>query len=129
MYSFRDSRPDYLLLKRDQGVESIWTPLQGTIGFHEKFEGAILRELRRETGMGRPEEIIDLKMPSAFDLLDQRIVEWNFACRAEPGDPPLALPEHWAEYRWSEFEAAFPVLEFEQDRAAIIRLHTMLLAG
>ena len=26
MYSFRDSRPDYLLLKRDQGVESIWTP-------------------------------------------------------------------------------------------------------
>ena len=128
VYSFVDSHPDYLLLRRDQGVEAIWTPLQGRIQFYEKFEGAVLREFRREIGLERPEEIIDLQMPTQFDLGDERVIEWNYACRATPGDPPVALHSDWADCRWSVFQEAFPALEFEQDRAAIIRLHT-LLAG
>jgi ADP-ribose pyrophosphatase YjhB (NUDIX family) len=128
VYSFVDSHPDYLLLRRDQGVEAIWTPLQGRIQFDEKFEGAVLREFRREIGLERPEEIIDLQMPTQFDLGDERVIEWNYACRATPGDPPVALHSDWADCRWSVFQEAFPALEFEQDRAAIIRLHT-LLAG
>jgi ADP-ribose pyrophosphatase YjhB (NUDIX family) len=128
VYSFVDSHPDYLLLRRDQGVEAIWTPLQGRIQFDEKFEGAVLREFRREIGLERPEEIIDLQMPTQFDLGDERVIEWNYACRATPGDPPVALHSDWADYRWSVLQEAFPALEFEQDRAAIIRLHT-LLAG
>ncbi|QDU86391.1 hypothetical protein Pla163_35420 [Planctomycetes bacterium Pla163] len=128
VFSFVDSHPDYLLLRRDQGVEAIWTPLQGRIQFDEKFEGAVLREFRREIGLERPEEVIDLQMPSQFDLGDERVIEWNYACRATPGDPPVALHSDWADYRWSVFQEAFPALEFEQDRAAIIRLHT-LLAG
>jgi len=129
VYSFRDRQPDYLLLRRDQGVESFWTPLQGRIDFGEKFETAVLREFTRETGLERPEEIIDLEMPSQFDLADERVIEWNYACRAVPGDPPVALHADWADYRWSDFQSAFPALEFEADRAAIIRLHTRLLAG
>jgi ADP-ribose pyrophosphatase YjhB (NUDIX family) len=128
VYSFRNSHPDYLLLRRDQGLEAVWTPLQGVIGFDEKFESAVLREFRRETGMEPPDEVIDLCMPTQFDLGDERVIEWNFAARAEPGDPPVALHSDWAAYRWSEFAEAFPVLEFEQDRAAIVRLHTLLLA-
>lgn len=128
VFSFVDSHPDYLLLRRNQGLEAIWTPLQGRIQIDEKFEGAVLREFRRETGLEQPEEIIDLQMPSQFDLGDERIIEWNYACRATPGDPPVSLHAEWADYRWSMFQEAFPALEFEQDRAAIIRLHT-LLAG
>jgi ADP-ribose pyrophosphatase YjhB (NUDIX family) len=129
VYSFRNRHPDYLLLRRDQGLEAVWTPLQGVIGFDEKFEAAVQREFRRETGMAPPEEVIDLGMPTQFDLGDERVIEWNFAARAEPGDPPVSLHSDWAAYRWSEFAEAFPVLEFEQDRAAIVKLHTLLLAG
>ena len=38
VYRFNGSEPDYLLLKPDQGIEALWGPLQGELGFGEKLE-------------------------------------------------------------------------------------------
>ena len=128
VYGFRESRPDYLLVRRDQGVESFWTPIHGPLGFGEKLESAVRREVRDDAGLDRLVELIDLKMPASYSFGSEQIVEWSFGCRAEQVSQALELREGWADFRWADFSEAFPALEFEQDRAAILRLHTILAA-
>ncbi len=127
VFGFERARANYLLVRRDQGVESFWTPLHGALGFGEKLESAVFREVRDDAGVQRPLEVIDLKMPAVYNLGDEQIVEWSYGCRAEHGK--IQLQTGWAEYRWADFAEAFPALEFEQDRAAIMRLHTLLHAA
>lgn len=129
VYSYKEGFPDYLLLKRDGGRESFWTPLNGSLGFGEQLESAVRREVVEEVGIAAPSQLIDLDMPSRFALGDEQVVEWNFACRAplESAQPKLA--EHWAAFQWAQFDEAYPALEFEQDRRAIVRLHTLLHAA
>lgn len=124
VFGYHSSKANYLLVRRDQGVESFWTPLHGVLGFGEKLEHAVRREVREDAGSLRPLEVIDLKMPAVYRLGDEQVIEWAYGCRAQNG--PVELQEGWAEYRWADFTEAFPALEFEQDRAAILRLHAML---
>ncbi len=123
VYRLGERTPEYLLL-RSEGFESFWGPLHGAIGFGEKLESAIRREVMDDTGLGRPLELLDLQMPKRWVLGDEQVIEWNYGFRAEEDDVRLKRP--WAAFRWDEFPAAYPSLELESDRAAIMRLHTML---
>lgn len=127
VYSLRAKEPDYLLLK-SQGVESFWGPLHGTLGFGEKLDSAIRREAMEEAGIAQPADVIDLQMPARWVVGDEEIIEWTFGLKAPAPDTP-ALDGRWAEYRWAHFSAAYPSLELETDRAAILRLHTLLSAA
>ena len=129
VFRFEEGTPSYLLLRRTKGVESFWTPLHGRIGFGEKLESAIRRQVMDTTGLGRPLELIDLKMPQRWILGDEQVVEWNFGFRAIPfGEPREPDLQRWSEFRWAPFQLAYPSLELEADRAAIMRLHAILHA-
>ena len=121
--------PNYLLLKPAQGVESCWGPIHGSIGFGEQLEAAIRREVRDDAGIESPLDVIDLEMPSRWVLGDEQVVEWNFGVRTPPLGRELDLHDRWADFRWADFSAAYPSLELEYDRAAIMRLHTPLSAA
>jgi hypothetical protein len=125
VYDFREREPSYLLVRSRQGIEACWSPLHGPIGLGDKMETAIRRAAMDELGIGRPAELIDLQMPSRWVLGDEEVIEWNFGFRVAP-EPELRLDERWADFRWADFGAAYPALELEPDRAAILRLHTML---
>jgi len=129
VFRYREEAPDYLLLRGSQGIESFWTPIHGAIGFGEKLGTALRREVADDTGILRPEELIDLQMTSRWTLGDEEVVEWNFGFRAVPQAGDVSLDDRWAEFRWANFGAAYPSLEFEPDRAAIMRLHTLLGAA
>ena len=130
VYRFDGGQPRYLLLRSTQGIESFWTPIHGPIGFGEKLEMAIRREVMDDTGIGRPKELIDLQMPARWVVGDEEVIEWNFGFRTPTGDLSLQLDaSRWAEYRWAPFPDAYPSLELENDRAAIMRLHAMLHAA
>ena len=130
VYRYDEGQPHYLLLKSAQGIEGFWTPLHGPIGFGEQLETAIRREVRNDTGIGRAEELIDLQMPARWLVGDEEIVEWNFGFRATPPAKELRIAaDRWADFRWSTFPEAFPSLELEYDRAAILRLHALLNAA
>jgi len=129
VFRYHERRPQYLLLRGAQGIEAFWTPIHGPIGFGEKLETAIRREVLADVGIAKPTELIDLRMPSRWVLGDEEIIEWNFGFHADPIEVQLRLDKRWADFRWAEFTAAYPSLELEFDRAAIMRLHTMLQAA
>lgn len=129
VYRLDRLQPDYLLLKPDQGIEGLWGPIQGDLGFGDKLEQAIRRTVETETGLHDPGQVIDLEMPNRLSLGDEEIVEWTFGYHSY-GDPdPDLLASHWADHRWANFAGAYPVLGFEDDRAAIMRLHAFLGAA
>ena len=124
-YSLKSREPSYLLLLREQGMESCWGPLQGEIGHGEQLEGAIHRQVFEGTGLDKPLELVDLRMPARWILGDEEIIEWNFGCNI----PPELDATPSTTMRWERFVHAYPTLELETDRAAILRLHALLRAA
>lgn len=121
--------PAYLLLRGAQGCESFWGPVQGSLGFGEKLETAIRREVLDDTGILQPLDVIDLGMPARWTLGDEDVIEWTYGFKALAGTSQLRLDPRWAEFRWAQFSQAYPSLELDVDRAAIMRLHTLLRAA
>jgi len=127
VYRFQAGSPQYLLLRSAQGIESFWTPVHGPIGFGEQLESAIRREVAHDTGLGKPSELIDLQMPARWLVGDEEIIEWNYGFHTKPVQRDLVLDsERWVDFRWAVFPDAYPSLELENDRAAIMRLHALL---
>lgn len=126
VYRYWQESPEYLLLRRSEGIESFWSPIHGPIGFDEKMETAIRREVASDTGLRRPAEVVDLAMPARWLLGDEEVIEWNFGYHATPESEEVQLSPPWSEFRWAGYSEAFPSLELEYDRAAITRLHAML---
>jgi hypothetical protein len=129
VFQMAGPEPRYLLLRGAQGIESVWGPIQGNIGFGEKLESAIRREVMDDTGILPPLDLIDLEMPSRLVLGDEEIIEWTFGFKSVPTQAELRLDKRWAEFRWTQFSQGYPLLEFDTDRAAILRLHTLLRAA
>ena len=129
VFRYEERRPQYLLLRGAQGIEAFWTPIHGPIGFGEKLETAIRREVMDDVGIAKPAELIDLQMPARWLVGDEEVIEWCFALRApfESSDPQLG--PRWSDFRWADFNEAYPSLELESDRATILRLHHILHAA
>lgn len=129
VYQATGDEPEYLLLRGAQRIESFWGPVQGNVGFGEKMEAAIRREVMDDTGIVRPLDVIDLQMPQLTVVGDEEIIEWSFGLRTPPARGPLKLDPRFSDFRWAQFAEGYPLLEFETDRAAILRLHTLLRAA
>lgn len=120
------NQPEYLLLRGDQGIESFWGPVQGSVGFGEQLESAIRREVLQDTGLDSAMEVLDLQMPRRWVLGDEEVIEWHYGFRIPPNLDDVRLSSDWSEFRWAVFPEAYPSLELDQDRAAIMRLHTLI---
>jgi hypothetical protein len=129
VYRVSASEPDYLILKPDQGIEALWGPIQGSLGFGEKLETAIRRKVMDATGMTPPGQLIDLEMPGRWTIGDEEIVEWTFGFHSITRPDPSKLESSWAAHRWVDFSQAYPRLGLDSDRAAIMRLHAYLGAA
>ena len=128
VYSLERGTPRYLLLRSSQGVNPTWGALSGPIGFGEKIETAIERELCEDIGLPKPSDLIDLQMPKFWLLGDEEIIEWPYGSySAKTSD--LILDPRWSAYRWAEFGDAYSTLQLDLDRAAVTRLHTMISAA
>ena len=75
---------------------------------------------------GRP---LALEMPARWTIGDEEVVEWTFGIRTMQELHPERVSETWAAHRWARFDDAYQSLGFELDRAAMMRLHTKVLAA
>jgi NADH pyrophosphatase NudC (nudix superfamily) len=129
VFRYQEGQPDYLLLRAAQ-LESFWTPIHGPIGFGEKLESAIRREVMDDIGLARPNRLIDLEMPTRWQIGDEETIEWVFGFHAQPRQDDMRVDtRRWSDFRWVQFPEAYPSLELEYDRAALMRLHTLLHAA
>ncbi len=129
VFDFVERAPNYLLLRGRQGIESCWSPISAAIGLGEKMETAIRRSVMEDLGIGRPAELIDLQMPARWVLGDEEVIEWNFGFRVSPERRELRVDDRFADFRWAQFGEAYPSLVLEPDRAAILRLHTLIASN
>ena len=129
VYRYVSRQPRYLLVRGAQGIESFWSPLHAPLGFGEQLDSAIRRELDNGAGLGRPEQLIDLEMPTRWILGDEEVIEWQFGVRTSPREELIQLEPRWTDFRWADYAEAYPSLELDEDRAAITRLHTLLHAA
>ncbi len=129
VYRQESTQPNYLLLKPEQGIEALWGPIQGELGFGEQLEQAARRRASEAMGVPCLGPLIDLDCPSRWSIGDEEIVEWAFGCQPGADPDPLRLQDHWADHRWVDFSLAYPALGLEFDRAAMMRLHAMLNAA
>jgi hypothetical protein len=119
LYRMEGAEPRYLQLKPDQGYEALWGPVQGDLGFGDQLDTAIRRRVIEDVGVLQPGPLLDLDMPSRWTIGDEE--------RVDPD--PAVIEQHWAAHRWAGFAVAYPTMGLEFDRAAIMRLHTLLLAA
>jgi hypothetical protein len=129
IYRLQQGKPHYLLLRKAMGVNPTWGALDGEIGFHEQIETAIRREVCDDIGLPAERGPIDLAMPKRWVLGEEEVIEWPYGFQAPAPRRELVLDERWSEYRWAEFGDAYSLFQLELDRAAITRLHTMILAA
>jgi len=129
LYRVQEGQPHYLLLRKSEGVDPPWGILDGAIGFDEQIESAIHREVFQDIGLPGAERLIDLQMPKRWLVGDEEIVEWPYGAKAPSADGGIVLDQRWSEYRWAEFGEAYSRLQLELDRAAMTRLHTLILAA
>ena len=102
VYRYNEGRPDYLLLRAAQ-LESFWTPIHGPIGFGEKLESAIRREVMDDIGLARPSRLIDLGMQTRWQLGDEETIEWVFGFHAHPRPEDMRVDLK----RWSDFRSLY----------------------
>lgn len=122
----RGPEPHYLLLKPDQGLEALWGPVQGNLGFGDKMESAARRRVYEGTGLQPPGRLLDLGAPVRWTLGDEQVIEWCYGLGVRDDPDPVALERHYVDHRWAPLADAYPRLGLQFDRTAILRLHALL---
>jgi hypothetical protein len=77
----------------------------------------------------QPLDLIELGPPAITMLGVEDVVEWTFGFHAPLAAAPLRLGARWSEFRWAPLGSAYPALELDGDREALLRLHARLDAA
>lgn len=82
-----------------------------------------------DIGISRPVGVVDLQMPGRWVLGDEEVIEWTYGFRTLPDALDVQPLRRVFQHRWASFTDAYPSLELEPDRAALLRLHALLKAA
>ncbi len=122
---FRGTRqgPRYLVVRQNTEYEGLWRPVLGTVRPEEVIEAAAVREVRDETGIVGPHQLIDFGYRNREQIGDFDLVEWGVGYDVGPDEPPIRLGPSYREFRWLDFEEAYRVVEVPPLREAVLKLH------
>lgn len=129
VFQYMEAEVRYLLLRQKPLEEWPLGPVIGKVGVADHLQDAILRQVTVETGIQRPQHIIDLAQPDKELFGDVGLVQWPFAYQAGiPGQPGLEVVPgpNIGEFAWMGFEKAFQSLEVPVDRQALVTLELSL---
>jgi 8-oxo-dGTP pyrophosphatase MutT (NUDIX family) len=132
VFVFEYDGPDvrYLLLRHRPAAEWPLGPVIGSVGLDEHLQDAALREVTEETGLTRPQQLIELADPAKDLFGDVGLVEWPFAYQAGSPERRVSIRPGptVGEFVWMRFDEAFRSVEARRDRNALIRLQ-LRIAG
>lgn len=119
----------YLLVRQKPREEWPMGPVVGPVTPGDKIQDAVLREVRAETGLRRPLQLLEIAQPNKELFGELGLVEWPFAWQAGGPDAPLASVTPGpmvGESLWLPFAEAFQRMELQNDRDALVRLQLTL---
>ena len=126
-------RGDRFLILRRVHEPKVWHIVAGVVEPGESFPDAAARELREETGLGRP--VTDLGIPQRYLLDDDyrpmyergttHVLIHSFAVEAPMGWEPVLNEEHDT-YRWRTLDEAIALLHWPEARDALRALAARL---
>ena len=120
---------EFLLLRQKPTAEWPFGPVVGTVQPSERLQDTICREVREETGIKRPTQIMDLQVPQKELFGEMGLVEWPYAYQAGTPQNPVSEVTPGptvGDFAWLHFDAAFARMENERDREALVRLQLQL---
>jgi len=129
VFQYLERDPRFLLLQHKPAAEWPIGPVIGSIQHDEHIQDAVVREVKADTGIAKPLQIMDLSQPSKEIFGDIGLVEWPIAYQAGSPEQPikeLTPGPRIGEIAWMEFEEAFQRLETGGDREHLVRLHLRL---
>lgn len=132
IFSFQESQPLYLLLRRspdDTLYPLTWQIVTGMIEEGETAADASLRELKEETGYV-PERYWVVPHMNSFLNVSKDIVEMTvvFLAQVPSGSMPLLSPEH-IDARWCSLDESKKMLVWPGQIQAIELIHHYIVRG
>ncbi len=128
--------PEYLVLLRSPDRRGYWHLVAGGVEHGEEPADAAARELREETRLVAPVEVLPLAL--SYDLADEpeelrvrfppgteRVELTLFHAEAAPTWAPELDDEH-VDHRWCDVEGAIELLRWPEPREAVRVTHRLL---
>lgn len=125
---FKPERNDYkfLVLKRSEAGGGFWQSITGGVEEGESEISALKRELKKETGIGEYQKIINLKYSFSFCL--PRLgnpAENIYAVEVKP-ETEIVLSHEYVEYRWLSFEESLGLLKYDANKEGFRKIWKIL---
>lgn len=115
-----------LILRRPAARAAGWQPVTGRVEPSDaSLVAACVREIREETGLPEPREVVDLAREFAFVGYDGVSYEQrSFAARYDVALDATPSSEH-EEARWVSVDEAAGLLRWDEDRASLDALRAL----
>lgn len=128
VFHLKGDEPEYLLLKRrkEKFYGHLWQGVAGRIETGESAVETVLRELQEETQL-EPVRVFVVDHVSSFyqNYKDRINLIPVFGIEVNIGE--VILSDEHKEYRWVNFNEAFDLLSWRQQRKALSVLHEMIM--
>ena len=118
IYSVKDGKYRFLILKRTPEEGGFWQPLTGTLEDGEKLSDCLLRELQEETGIKEPLKITGEVWRFDWKKGEYTIIEFVFGIELN-GDEEIKLnPNEHSEDKWCSYDEAMQLLGRDNNKNA-----------
>ena len=125
IYRMTDASLEYLLLKRVPEDGGFWQPVTGTLEFEESLRECILREISEETGIDSIISLTSEVHRFSWQKQDYTVVELVYGINVMATQTVSLSKEH-DDYKWVHYEEAQNLLNKENNRIALTKLHHLL---
>lgn len=121
---------EYLFLRREPVCEFDWNPLQGRLRPDDTIRTATRRSLRVLGAMPEPEPWIELQSKDYFHVGDVDLIHWPVGYGVSTDWKPRNVRrEAVADLRWEALSGAFQLLQEEDARRSLFRIHMEALSS
>lgn len=120
-----ESKIEYLLLKRTPERNGFWQPVTGGVEEGETRTEAIYREIFEETGVRNLLRLFEGLY--YFEFSDPHPnQEYVYGVEISPSEDIVLDAKEHSEYRWCSYHKAVQLLHWNENKAALRRLNTIL---
>ncbi len=125
IFCFRRLQGDlqYLFVRRRPFLEFDWAPIHASILPQDTLPQAAVRNMREQWGAPMPSPWIDLETFDRHPVGDSELIDWCVGYGVTGAWVPKVPEDGLSALKWTNLPAGFRLLQEEENRRALFRLH------